>query len=146
MSRSLERLLDDGDLIRRVVDHEISRERHLRRLPPQQPRTERMKRRQPDALRPSPPISPSTRSRISPRGLVGERDRQHFAGFGMPVADEVRDAIGDDARLARARASKDQQRTVDLQDGFALFGVEVGEEVHWGRVDYSFAGSVVRGS
>ena len=33
---------------------------------------------------------------------------------------EVRDAIGDDARLAAARAGENQHRPVDGFDGFAL--------------------------
>ena len=45
------------------------------------------------------------------RGLVGERDRQDFVRLGVAVADEVRDAAGDDARLAGAGAGEDQQRS-----------------------------------
>ena len=68
--------------------------------------------------------------------LVGERDREHFVRLGVAVADEVGDAAGDDARLARARAGEDQQRPVDVQDGFALFGIEGLEEVHVGARDW----------
>ena len=50
----------------------------------------------------------------------------------MAVADEVRDAAGDDARLARSGAGENQQRPVDVQDRFALFGVEGVEELHAG--------------
>ena len=51
-------------------------------------------------------------------------------GLRVAVADEVGDAAGDDARLAGSRAGEDQQRPVDVQDGFALFGVEGVEELH----------------
>ena len=33
--------------------------------------------------------------------------------------------LRDDARLARAGAGEDQQRSVDVQNRFALFGVEL---------------------
>ena len=42
----------------------------------------------------------------------------------VPVADEIRDAAGDDAGFSGACSGKDQQRSFDVQDGFALFGVE----------------------
>ena len=41
------------------------------------------------------------------RRLVGERDREHLIGLGMAVADEIGDAIGDDARLAGAGARRE---------------------------------------
>ena len=56
--------------------------------------------------------------------LVGEGDRKDFVRLGVAVADEVRDAAGDDARLAGPGAGQDQQRPADVQDRFALFGVE----------------------
>jgi len=34
------------------------------------------------------------------------------------------DAVGDDASLAASRSGKDQQRSVDGLDGFALLGIE----------------------
>ena len=53
--------------------------------------------------------------------------------------------IGDDARLAGARAREDEQRPFAMQHGFALFGVELFEEVHGGDLSITprFA---VRGS
>ena len=57
-------------------------------------------------------------------GLVRERDGEDFVRLRVTVADEVRDPARDDARLARAGAGKNQQRTVDVQNGFALFGIE----------------------
>ena len=65
-----------------------------------------------------------------PRRLVGEGHREHLVRLGVAVADEVRDAVGDDARLAGARAGQDQQRPVAMQHRFALFGIQLGEEVH----------------
>ena len=40
--------------------------------------------------------------------------------------------LRDDARLARAGAGEDQQRPVDVEDRFALFGVE-GSRSPWDR-------------
>ena len=53
-------------------------------------------------------------------------------GCGVAVADQVGDAAGDDARLAGAGAGEDQQRAVDVQDRFALFGIQGVEEIHIG--------------
>ena len=39
----------------------------------------------------------------------------------------MRDAVGEDARLARARARDHQQRAFGRQDGLALGRVQVGE-------------------
>ncbi len=63
------------------------------------------------------------------RRLVREGDRQYFIGRRVAVADEIRDAVGDDARLARTRAGEDQQRAVGLKYSFLLFRVEGGEEI-----------------
>ena len=67
--------------------------------------------------------------------LVGEGDRDHLAGVRVAVADEVRDAVGDDARLAGPGAGEDQQRAVHLEHGLALFGVQLVEEVHHRTAD-----------
>ena len=53
-------------------------------------------------------------------------------GLRVAVADEIGDAAGDDARLAGTGAGEDQQRPVDVQDRFALFGVQGVEELHQG--------------
>ena len=54
------------------------------------------------------------------------------SGLRVAVADEVGDAAGDDAGLARPGAGEDQQRSVDVKDRFALFGVEGVEKLHVG--------------
>ena len=58
-------------------------------------------------------------------GLVREGDGEDFVRLRVAVADEVRDAAGDDARLAGTRARENQQRSVDVKNRFALFGIEV---------------------
>ena len=45
--------------------------------------------------------------------------------------DEPGDPVGQDARLARARAGEDQERPAGMRDGLALGVVEVLEEVVW---------------
>ena len=78
----------------------------------------------------SEPSSASTRSRISPAGLVRERHRENLVGLGVAIADEIRDSAGDDAGLARPGAGEDQQRPLGMKDRGALFGVERVEELH----------------
>jgi hypothetical protein len=39
----------------------------------------------------------------------------------------MRDAVGEDPRLARARAGDDEQRSFGRENGLALGGVQVGE-------------------
>ena len=56
-------------------------------------------------------------------GLVGERQR-HDGSRGDAALDEARDAVGDDARLARTRAREDEERAVAVLDGLALRAVQ----------------------
>ena len=58
------------------------------------------------------------------RGLVGEGNGEDAPRADVLLADEVGDAVGDDARLAGAGPGEDQQRPVGLLDGFALAGVK----------------------
>ncbi len=125
------RLLDHGDLVGRVVDHEVARQANLRRLAAQQSRAQRVKRREPDAL------GRRTDERLDAlthflRRLVGERDREHFIRVGVAVADQVRDPKSNYARLARARTREDEQRPVAMQHGLALFRIQFFEEIHGG--------------
>ena len=48
-------------------------------------------------------------------------------------ADQVRDAMGEDARLPRARAGDYEKRAVNVQNGLALRRIEVGKKVFVGR-------------
>jgi hypothetical protein len=56
------------------------------------------------------------------RRFVRERDRQHFTGLGVAVADQIGDPERDDACLARPCTREDQQRAVTMQDSFFLSG------------------------
>ena len=61
-----------------------------------------------------------------PRGAGGERHREHLAGGDMPGLDQVRDAVRDGARLARARTGEDAQRAARGAYGDGLVGIESG--------------------
>ena len=57
-------------------------------------------------------------------GLVRERHGEHAVGGRESRGDDVRDAVGDDARLARSGACQNQHGAVGLQHGLALLGIE----------------------
>ena len=98
-------------LVGRVVDDEVARQADGRRLAAQQPCAERVKRRHPHAGCTSEPSSASTRAAHLLGRFVGERDGEHFVRLRVAVADQIGDAAGDDARLARSGAGQNQQRS-----------------------------------
>ena len=59
-------------------------------------------------------------------GLVGERQAQDFLAreFRLGI-EQVADALGDDASLARARAGHHDERTFAVMHGGALLGIEL---------------------
>ena len=129
MCSSLSACLTTRELVGRVVDDEIARQADGRRLAAQQACAERVERRDPH------PAAVGAEQRFDAGahlfgGLVRERDRQHLVRLGVAVADEVRDSARDDARLAGTGAGEDQQRSLDVQDRFSLFGVQGFEELH----------------
>ena len=128
----LQRLLHDGELVSGVVDDEIARQADLRRLATKQPRAERVERRDPHPPAVDAEQRFDARSHLL-RGLVRERDRQQPIGLAEPFADEMRDPMRDDARLARTGAGQNQQRAVGMENGFLLFRVERGEQIHCRR-------------
>ena len=65
-------------------------------------------------------------------GLVGEGDREDRAGSTPRSCDQPGDAVGDDPRLAGARAGEDQQRPVPVGDGGELVGIEFLGEIDCG--------------
>jgi hypothetical protein len=124
----LEQLLDDRLLIGRVVDREIAAEPDVMRLAAQQARAQRVECRHPHraAVRLEQPLDALTHFL---RGLVGKRDRHDLIGIRDLLGDEIRDAMRDDARLARAGSRKDQERAVGLSYSFLLCRVQRGEKV-----------------
>ena len=67
--------------------------------------------------------------RILRRGLVGERDREDLIRLHADRVHEMRDAVGEDARLARAGAGDHEQRPLGRQHRLPLGRVQVGEVV-----------------
>ena len=57
-------------------------------------------------------------------GLVGERDREDLVRLHVALQDEVGDAMGEHARLARAGAGQNEQRSLEVRDRGALRLVE----------------------
>src|SRR5262245_14385631 len=64
------------------------------------------------------------------RSLVGERDGKNPIRFVEVVADQVRNAMRDDARLPRAGAREYQNGTVRLEYCRPLLGIQGGEKIH----------------
>jgi hypothetical protein len=58
------------------------------------------------------------------RGAVGEGDREDLGGRCQPLVDQVRDAMGEHARLARSGTGHHQQRSLRVQHRLTLLGVE----------------------
>ena len=67
-----------------------------------------------------PPTRPSTRSRISCAALLVNVMARISLGRACAAAHEVGDPVGEHARLARAGAGEDQQRSLAVQHGLAL--------------------------
>ena len=109
-----QRVLDDRELVRRVVDDEIAREPDGGRLAAQQTGAERVKRRHPH------PGDVGAEQRLDPRPhlfrrLVGKRHREDFLRLSVTVADEICDAAGDDAGFAGPGAGKNQKRSLEYE-------------------------------
>ena len=62
-----------------------------------------------------PPTSSSTRSRISAAALLVKVIARISLGSRLPRAHQVGDAVGEHARLARARAGQDEQWPLAVQ-------------------------------
>jgi hypothetical protein len=62
-------------------------------------------------------------------GLVGERDREDPVRVDRPVTDQVGDAVGQHARLARARPRDDEQWPADVENGLTLGRVQALDQI-----------------
>ena len=121
-ARAGDELLQEAVAVARVVDREVARvaREHLD-LAPQEPRAGRVEGRDPTAGR----VDEARHARAHlARRLVRERDRQDAARRHAALEDQPRDAPGDHARLARARAGQDRERAVAVQHGPALGRVQ----------------------
>ena len=119
---------DDAHLVGLVVDREARRVAEALRLAPEHPPARRVEREDPGGAR-LPAEHPLEPLAHLAGGLVGERDREDLVGLRAVRADEMRHPVGEHASLAGAGAGDDQQRPVDVQDGFALGRIQAGEQI-----------------
>jgi len=112
-----------------VVDGEIAGKSDGLRFAAQQPRAKGMKGRDPNVERAAAARAQEFADSFLHHagGLVGERDGKNRAGW-HALLDQMRDAIGDHARLARACAREDEQRSFGCKHGFALAFVQSGDQ------------------
>src|SRR5205823_7432156 len=105
----IEALLDEADLIGLVVDREVGAIAEARRLAPQDAAARGVEREHPERVR----LRADEQLESFPhlcRGLVRERYREDLGRFHSDRGKEVRDAVGEDARLAGPRAGDHEQR------------------------------------
>ena len=89
IDKLLEDLLHRRLLIGGVVDHEVAREADGRRLAAQQPRAERVERRDPQPAAVDAEQAADALAHLL-GGLVREGDREHLVRLGEPAADRGR--------------------------------------------------------
>ena len=70
------------------------------------------------------PTSESTRLAISLAALLVKVTARIESGATPTLVDEMRDTVGDNARLAAACAGQDQHRPFDGFDGFTLLRIK----------------------
>ena len=122
-----EDLLDQRLLVVRVVDDEARADPDGRPVAAQDAGTDRVERACLDvpahvADEADDPL-PQLR-----RGPIRERDGQDLPRPDALDADQVRDTVGEDPRLAAPGTREDQQRAVGGGDGACLLGVEAGDD------------------
>ena len=124
----LEARPNDAHLVGLVVDREAGRVAEPLGLAAQHPATGGVEGEDPGRprLAAEHPLEPLAHLA---RRLVRERDREDLVRLRPVRADQVRHAMGEHTGLPRARAGDDEQRAVDVQDGFALGRVQAGEEI-----------------
>ena len=122
----LQALLGQPHLVGRVVDREVRLVAETRRLPAQDPAAGGVEGEDPDRARDAAEQVLEPLAHL-PRRLVRERDRQDLVRLHAAGGDQVRDAVGQHARLARARAGDHEQRPLGGEDRLALGVVQIGE-------------------
>src|SRR5581483_8791466 len=100
--------LDEPDLVRLVVDREVRAVAEPRSLAAQDSAAGGVEGEDPDRA--------GDAAEHLPRRLVRERDREHFVRLDAARGEQVRDPMGEDARLAGARAGDYEQRPLRRQD------------------------------
>ncbi len=124
-------VVDESDGVGLVVDRERRAVAELGRLAAQDAGAGRVEGRHPHAASDRPDEVGDPLLHLA-GGLVGERDREQAERGDPAFGDQVRDPVGEDARLAGARAGHDEQRAVGCTRSFALDRVEAGEEIGGG--------------
>ena len=92
-------------------------------MPAQDPDTERMEGRDPDAFGAEADHFVDTLPHLS-RSLVGKGDGQNVPGADLAFLHQVGDPVGDDAGLAAAGSGQYQNRPLCLKDSLLLFPVQ----------------------
>ena len=128
----LEARLDQPHLILVVVDREARRVAQALRFAPQHPAAGSVEREDPDRAGRLAEHALESLAHL-PRRLVREGDREDLVRLDAAGADQVRDAVREDARLPRARAGDHEERPFRREHGLALGVVEVGEVALRGR-------------
>ena len=115
-------LLEEALRVVLVVDGEVAREAEPVAVGAQHPHAHRVEGEHPHRAHARPAERAQPLAHLG-GGLVGEGDGEYLGGADAQVADEVGDAEGQHARLARAGACEHQKRAVDGLDGQSLRGV-----------------------
>ena len=132
LAELLEARLDQPHLILVVVDREARRVAQALRLAPQHAAAGRVEGEDPDRARRLAEHPLEALAHL-PGRLVRERDREDLVRLHPARADQMCDAIREDARLPRACAGDHEQRSFSRENGVALGLVEVGEVALRGR-------------
>ncbi len=106
-----------------VVDRERGLEPDLAGLAAQDAHARGVERHDPHRLGPGPDERRDALAHLG-GGLVGEGDREDLARLHAAGGEEVGDAVGEHARLARPGSRDDEQRAALVEDGLALLGVQ----------------------
>ncbi len=133
----LEREFDDGGLVIRIINLEISWKAEARGFPAQQPGTERVESADPGVVKSKSLADQEVADPLFHlRGcLVCESYSQNRASWNS-LLDQMGNSIGDGACFARARARQDQHRAFESCCRFALSGIQFVKESHfaeWAR-------------
>ena len=113
----------EPDRVGLVVDRERRRVPQHLRVAAQDAHTCGVERGHPHLLRHRPDERADAGLHLL-RGLVGEGDRQDLERRHVLLFDQVGDAVGEHARLARAGTGDDQKRPFGVDDGIELGGIQ----------------------
>ncbi len=123
----VEALLDQAPGVGRVVDRELARVAEPVRVGAQHAGAGGVERHHPHRARGAADEQLDALAHLL-RGLVGERDREDLRRARLAGAQQVRDPVREHARLARAGAGQDQQRTLAVRHRLPLRRVQALQE------------------